>query len=124
MNLLSTLTAAKSSILTGLAVAAICTPLGFCTGQKAERSAWQAKIARIEAESAEKQRVADKAVFDARAKDAAQIIAERTEVDHALQNLPDATPSARQHARGCLQLVRQGTAANELVAAGCTVPAP
>jgi hypothetical protein len=77
-------------------------------GRDHERSAWQAKVEQVREK---RQKTADDAA-DADAKTAAEaatpITETRKEIDNATANLPDQGLSARQRARACAELRRQG----------------
>ena len=105
---LDALKAAGAANLTGLAVAAVCLPVGHCHGVSAERAAWEKKvsdetIARQKAALAEeRQREIDAA------RGAAAIATQRKELDDATADLPDRALTDRQLARFCAERMRAG----------------
>lgn len=77
-------------------------------GERHERAAWEAKAAEMARQAAELQRRADQLRQAAEQQDEARIATNRKEVDDAVKNIPDQGTSARQRARACLELRRQG----------------
>ena len=77
-------------------------------GRDHERAEWNAEFAKVRAK---RQKTAETAA-DADAKTAAEaatpITEKRKEIDNATANLPDQGLSARQRARACAELRRQG----------------
>lgn len=91
----------------------ITTPLAYCEGKSAERSAWEAKVARLAVKAEKIQRAADEVRRKAEAIDKARITDNRKEVDDATRNIPDQATSARQRARACVELQRQAAATGQ-----------
>jgi hypothetical protein len=67
--------------------------------------------ARAARKQAERERTADRNLGRARQVQEAAIITNRKEVDDATAPIPDQPPSARQRARACVELRRQGGSA-------------
>ncbi|MFN3473584.1 MAG: hypothetical protein ACK4ZW_06010 [Blastomonas sp.] len=86
--------------------------LSYCTGRKhgrdTERASWQAKAAKAE-KAAQRASEAANARDEQLRQTGRDIITKRKELDDAVANLPDQGPSARQRARICAELRRQGS---------------
>lgn len=112
LNLLAiknAIVAAKSAILTGVAVAAICLPLAYCQGLSAGKAKAAASAAVATVEVMKVDGNAKEVAAIERRKDDAAIAAKNEELIDAVADLPDAVPTVRRVARGCAQLRNQGT---------------
>lgn len=93
-----------------IVAAGLCLPLGYCKGERAERARWEAKAAKLDAQAQRVARAADALAAQRQAEGEAAISAQRKEIDDAARNIPDQAPTARQHARACIELLRQARA--------------
>lgn len=86
--------------------------LSYCTGRNhgrdAERAIWQAKVAKAQ-EAAQKAAEAANTRDEALRQKGQDIIDKRKELDDATADIPDQGLSARQRARVCAELRRQGS---------------
>jgi uncharacterized protein YlxW (UPF0749 family) len=89
---------------------AIVAPAALLVGQCQGKSAERARQANAERTQLERERTADSNLNQVKQKQEATIAANRKEVDDAVAHIPDQAPSARQRARACLELRRQGAA--------------
>lgn len=108
------ISAARNAILTGMAVAGLCLPLGYCAGQRAEKARNEAAraLANIEALQVEGA-AAEKAAAD-RVEDALAVERHEQELIDAISKVPDGPPDDVRVALGCQRLRAQGTAAADL----------
>lgn len=119
MNLLAikdALIAAKSSIITGLCVAALCLPLGYCQGLSAGKAKAKAAVAVATVEVMRVDGDAKEVAAIERRNDDAAIVAQKEELTDAVADLPDEMPSTRRVALACARLRAQGTATGNLSA--------
>lgn len=77
-------------------------------GRDHERAEWNKEVAKVRKARTEAMQRASEADAKRAAEGAKPIIEKRKEIDNATANLPDQSPSARQRARGCAELRRQG----------------
>ena len=101
--------AASTSIITGLCVAAICLPLGYCKGETAATAKWEAArdLANVKAMKTDA-KAKDNAAA-ARVTDALTVKENEKELLDAIADIPDEQPSAVRVAAGCQRLHAQGT---------------
>lgn len=101
---------ARTSIITGLAVAGLCLPLGYCAGRRAAPPpAIDTKAVAIN------ERARDNA-DQARAADGITIIQHEQELTNAISQVPDTKPDAVRVALGCQRLRAQGAVEADLPA--------
>jgi hypothetical protein len=108
--------AARSSILTGLAVAGVCLPLGYCQGLSAGKAKVTAATAVATVEVMKVDGDAKEVAAIERREDDATVAAHKEELTDAVANLPDEMPSVRRVARACAQLRTQGTDTSAITA--------
>lgn len=82
----------------------------YRSGQQDERAVWEQLVADQQLEMAYLQRQADQLLAAQRSEDEGRIETERKELEDAVANIPDQSTTARQRARACSILRRQGTA--------------
>jgi hypothetical protein len=75
-----------------------------------ERTIWETAVAEAERKQAEAQRKADQNLAGQKAEDERRIAEGRQEIENAVSDIPDQGTSARQRARACHELRRQGEA--------------
>lgn len=80
----------------------------YHAGERHERAAWEAKSAEMKAQAEQLQRMAGDLRNRAETLQRAALARNRQEVDNALRDIPDQGVSARQRARACIELRRQG----------------
>lgn len=101
---------ARSSIISGLVMAGLCLPLGYCAGRRA------ASTPAIDTRAvATNQRARDNA-DQARAADGITIIQHEQELTNAISTVPDTKPDPVRVALGCQRLRAQGAAEADLPA--------
>lgn len=83
----------------------------FQSGRMVERRQWKAAAAEAAQKAIEAARAADTKAVERRAAGAAAVAQERKEVNDAVSQIPDQPTSARQRARACVELRRQGASA-------------
>ena len=108
MDILGTLTGAKSAIITGVVCVAICLPLGYCEGYKAADAKAQAQIALANAEAVKKAKDADEVAAVERVSDALENAKAEQELTDAIVETPDTVPDAVRVQLGCERLRRAG----------------
>lgn len=78
-------------------------------GRDHERDAWEAKVEEIRAKREQTADTAAKIDVETATQSSAAITEKRKEIDNATANLPDQGLTARQRARACAELRRQGS---------------
>ena len=101
---------AQSSIITGMAVAALCLPLGYCAGRRAASSP------AIDTKAVATNEQARDNADQARAADGITIIQHEQELTNAISEVPDTKPDPVRVALGCQRLRAQGTVEADLPA--------
>lgn len=81
----------------------------YAAGRAAERQAWEDKVEKIVKARVKKAVLADQRDKLIRAGGEAAIAKQREELDNATKNMADESTTARQRARACAELRRQGT---------------
>lgn len=99
------------ALLGAVIAAPLCFLAGQCDGKRAAHAEQQAAEAKALAAQAARERTADANLTQTRQQQTAAIAAARKEVDDATAQIPDQAPTARQRARACVELRRQGHAA-------------
>ncbi|CAN5333413.1 hypothetical protein BH10PSE12_BH10PSE12_02540 [soil metagenome] len=100
------LKAAKSPILTGLAVAGVCLPLGYCHGLSAGRAKADGAAAVATVEVMKVDGDAKEVAAIERRSDDANVAAHKEELIDAVATLPDEMPSSRRVALDLRQRAR------------------
>ncbi len=107
--LLGSISGARNAIVTGLAVAVTCFPLGYCKGVSDANS----RHARERPEANAKMEAKDAALKEAAGRERLvdQVVTQRKEKEllDAIETIPDAVPSDRRIALGCQRLRQAGT---------------
>jgi hypothetical protein len=108
-TLWESISGARNAIVTGLAVAGLCLPLGYCTGFKSASATYSKNLAEANRTITVKDAALKEAAARERLRD--QIVTDKQEKEllDAVEKLPDALPSARRLARACVQLRQAGT---------------
>lgn len=77
-------------------------------GRDHERAAWEARVKEVREKRLETAAAAAKTDVETAAQSSAAITEKRKEIENATANLPDQGLTARQRARACAELRRQG----------------
>tara|TARA_R110000868_G_scaffold32613_1_gene118685 strand:- start:1788 stop:2162 length:375 start_codon:yes stop_codon:yes gene_type:complete len=113
---LGAISGARSAIVTGLAVAGLCLPLGYCKGHADAALKYRAEKALVTAKALETDAHARDAADRSRVADALQISNHEKDLVDAISNVPDDAPDRVRVALGCQRLRGQGTAESDLPA--------
>lgn len=108
--------AARSAILTGFVVAALCFPLGYCQGYKAASAKAAAERALANVKALELDAMAKDAAASERVADALVVEEMEEELLDAIAQTPDSAPDAVRVQLGCRRLRAQGTPAADIPA--------
>lgn len=111
-------TAAKASIITGIACVALCLPLGYCKGYEAATDKASAERAAANVTAMKTARTADQAAAVERVDDALANIKQETGLTDAIAQIPDTLPDPTRVALGC-QRLRQSGATDATLPAAC-----
>lgn len=95
--------------LIALAVAGLCLPIGYCSGNRAGVARMEAARALGNVEALKTDGSAKELAAVERINDNAAVAAIREDLTDAVAELPDSIPSVRRVARACAQLRAQGT---------------
>lgn len=101
---------ARYSIITGLAVAGLCLPLGYCAGHRS------ASGPAIDTKAVATNELARDNADQARAADGITITKHEQELTNAISTVPDTKPDPVRIALGCQRLRAQGAAEADLPA--------
>lgn len=111
---ISAVAGAKQAIITGLAVAGLCLPIGYCSGVQAEKARRDAAQALANVQAMQVAEQAGEAAAEDRVKDALAAEQIRQELIHAISEVSDAQPDAVRVALGCERLRKQGAGEADL----------
>jgi hypothetical protein len=115
-SLISSISGARSAIVTGLAVAGPCLLLGYCTGFKSASTRYEAARTLANAKAQELDAGArDHAAAD-RVRDALAVNHHEEDLIDAISTVPDDRPDRVRVALGCQRLRAQGSAEADLPA--------
>lgn len=107
---------AKTAIITGLCVAAVCLPLGYCKGERAATAKWDAARSLANTKALEIDGTSKEAAAGERVADALAVERNEEELLDAIATVEDTVPDASRVALGCQRLRTQGTAEADLPA--------
>ncbi len=115
-ELVGMLSRVREVAITGLAMAGLCLPLGYCTGVKTERARSEAARALANAKALELDAHAGVAAAEDRVKDALTVERHEKELIDAIADIADDQPDRVRVALGCQRLRAQGTGEADLPA--------
>lgn len=108
-SLISSISGARSAILTGLAVAGLCLPLGFCAGHRTASAKYEAARVLASAKAIEIDAHSKETASAERVQDVLAISKKEEELIDAIQSVPDTAPDRVRVALGCQRLRQAGT---------------
>ncbi len=115
-SLLGAIGGAKNAILTGLAVAAICGPLGYCHGVDVTNQKRDGELALANTIAQDRATTTAEQAAVEHVADAVLIAKTETELTDAIADTPDTAPDDVRVQLGCQRLRSQGTAEADLPA--------
>lgn len=115
-DLAGVISSVRGAAITGLAVAGLCLPLGYCTGMKTERARAEAARSLANAKALELDAHAATAAAEDRVKDVLTIERKEQELIDAIADVDDDQPDRVRVALGCQRLRAQGTGEADLPA--------
>lgn len=104
-----TIVAAKSAIITGVAVFALTLPVGYCTGHRAASNKAAAERALASVAAVKLAKEANEQAAGEHVADALRIAEKEKDLVEAIADQPDSQPSAVRVAAACQRLRAQGT---------------
>lgn len=104
----SAIKSAQTSIITGLCVAALCLPLGYCKGESAAKARADAERSLASTKALKVDAVAKDNAAASRVKDALTVKENEDALVDAISEVPDEKPDAVRVRLGCERLRAQG----------------
>ena len=107
-RIIPAIAAAKASVITGLCVAALCFPLGYCKGESAAKARADAERSLANTKALKVDAVAKDNAAASRVKDALTVKENEDALVDAISETPDEKPDALRVKLGCARLRAQG----------------